>query len=111
MSVFHTLLTYFAAGQTPSTSISISKSDLGLDGGPTDVTGSQVSALLTQAYIAAGVVAVIVIIVGGIRYATANGDSSQITAAKNMIMYAVVGLIVIISAAGLTQFVLTNVAK
>lgn len=53
--------------------------------------------------IAAGIVAVIMIIIGGFRYVTSNGDANAATAARNTIMYAVVGLII----AGLA-FVIVN---
>lgn len=42
-----------------------------------------------------GTVAVIMMIVGGIMYLIANGDSSKIATAKNTIIYAGVGLVVI----------------
>lgn len=41
-----------------------------------------------------GALAVIMIIFGGIRYATSGGNSSSVTAAKNTVLYAVVGLII-----------------
>ncbi len=41
-----------------------------------------------------GALAVIMIIFGGIRYATSAGNSSSVTAAKNTILYAIVGLII-----------------
>ncbi len=53
-----------------------------------------------------GAIAVIVIVVGGIRYATSGGDSTQVTAAKNTILYAVVGLVVAILAYAIVNFVL-----
>ncbi|MBI3889825.1 hypothetical protein HY312_04630 [Candidatus Saccharibacteria bacterium] len=54
-----------------------------------------------------GAIAVIVIVIGGIRYATSNGDASQTKAAKDTILYAVVGLVVAIIAYAIVQFVLT----
>ena len=57
---------------------------------------------------AIGIVSVIMIIIGGIRYATSNGDSTQVTAAKNTIMYAVVGLVIAIFAYAIVNFVLTQ---
>jgi hypothetical protein len=60
---------------------------------------------LNIAFFLAGLIAVIVIIVGGITYATAAGNSSSITKAKNMILYSVVGLVVIIVAFAITNFV------
>ena len=52
-----------------------------------------------------GIVAVIMIIIGGIRYATSNGDSSQLKAAKDTILYAVIGLVVAIMSFAIVQFV------
>ena len=41
-----------------------------------------------------GALAVIMIIWGGLRYATSAGDPAKVTAAKNTIMYAIIGLII-----------------
>jgi hypothetical protein len=56
-----------------------------------------------------GVVSVIMIMVGGFRYVTAGGDSSSISAAKNTILYAIVGLVVAALAQVLVNFVLHSV--
>lgn len=53
-----------------------------------------------------GTIAVIMIIIGGIRYTTSNGDASQIKSAKDTIMYAVVGLVVAILAFAIVNFVI-----
>lgn len=55
-----------------------------------------------------GAIAVIMIIIGGIRYATSNGDSSSIKSAKDTILYAVIGLIVAILAYAIVNFVITS---
>lgn len=55
-----------------------------------------------------GAIAVIMIIIGGIRYATSNGDSSQLKGAKDTILYAVVGLVVAILAYAIVNFVVTS---
>ena len=52
-----------------------------------------------------GAIAVIMIIIGGIKYTTSNGDQAQVTSAKNTIMYAVVGLVVAIMAYSIVNFV------
>jgi TRAP-type C4-dicarboxylate transport system permease small subunit len=52
-----------------------------------------------------GIIAVIMIIIGGIRYVVSAGDSSAITAAKNTILYAVIGLVVAILAFAIVNFV------
>ena len=50
-------------------------------------------------------VAVVVIVIGGIKYTVSQGDSSAITGAKNTILYAVVGLVVAILATAIIGFV------
>ena len=56
-----------------------------------------------------GIIAVIMIIVGGFRYVTSGGDSGNTTTAKNTIIYAIIGLIVVAFAQFIVQFVLTKV--
>jgi type IV secretory pathway VirB2 component (pilin) len=91
--------------------IQIKPSDLNLQNAPTNVSDNQVATILGTVYLIAGIVAVIVIIVGGIRYASSNGDSAGVQAGKNTILYAVVGLIVIIMAAAITNFVIEGTTK
>ncbi len=55
-----------------------------------------------------GVIAVIMIIVGGLKYITSGGESSNVSGAKNTIIYAIVGLIVVALAQFIVRFVLTN---
>lgn len=57
-------------------------------------------------YLAAGIIAVIAIILGGYFYVTSLGDSAAVSKAKNTILYAVIGLIVIIMAFAVTWFVI-----
>lgn len=96
-----------------SNEIKISSEDIYGEGntGPGGVGEADVAAILNVVYIVAGMVAVIAIIIGGVRYTVSNGDSSGVQAAKNTIMYAVVGLIVVIAAAAITNFVIEGVTK
>jgi cytochrome bd-type quinol oxidase subunit 2 len=55
-----------------------------------------------------GVVAVIMIIVGGFRYITSGGDSGNVTTAKNTILYAIVGLVIVALAQFIVKFVLSK---
>ena len=50
------------------------------------------------------------IIFGGIRYTTSNGDTKKVTDAKNTIMYAVVGLVVAIVAYALVAWIVSSLA-
>lgn len=57
-------------------------------------------------YFVAGIVAVIIIIVAGFTYVTSAGDAVATAKAKNTIMYAIIGLILVILAFAITQFII-----
>jgi len=80
----------------------ISPSEVGI---PTPTDDVVLQSILNIFYFLVGVVAVIVIILAGIRYSTSGGDSGKVASAKNQILYAVVGLIVILCAFAVTNFV------
>lgn len=61
--------------------------------------------------IVAGIVAVIMIIISGLRYITSGGDSSKVAAAKSSLIYALVGLAVAALAQLLVRFVLFQTSK
>lgn len=53
-----------------------------------------------------GVIAIIFILYGGFKYITSGGDSSKVTTAKNAIIYAIIGLIIVALAQFIVNFVL-----
>ncbi|HEX7483979.1 MAG TPA: hypothetical protein VF281_02395 [Candidatus Saccharimonadales bacterium] len=55
-----------------------------------------------------GAISVIMIIIGGLRYVVSGGDSSKVSAAKNTILYAVVGILVALLAYAIINFVITS---
>jgi len=55
-----------------------------------------------------GAISVLMLIYGGIRYTISGGDSKNVTAAKNTILYAIVGIIVAILAFAIVNFVITS---
>jgi hypothetical protein len=55
-----------------------------------------------------GIAAVVMIIIGGFRYITSGGKQESITAAKNTILYAVIGLVIVALAQVIVRFVLTR---
>lgn len=59
----------------------------------------------------AGIAAVIMIVVGGLRYITSGGDSSKVASAKSSIIYAIVGLIIVALAQVIVRFVLSETTK
>ena len=58
-----------------------------------------------------GIVAVIMIIYGGFRYIVSGGDSGRVGNAKNTLIYAIVGLIIVALAQFLVHFVLTTTTQ
>ena len=62
--------------------------------------------IMYPVYFWAGVIAVIVIIVAGYYYVTSNGNAQQVVRAKNAILGAVVGLIVVLLAFAITAIIL-----
>ena len=65
-----------------------------------------VSIVITTISVIAGVLAVIMIIVSGMKYITSGGDSSKITSAKNSLIYAVIGLVIVVLSQVIVRFVL-----
>ena len=59
---------------------------------------------------AIGIVAVIMLIVGGFRYIFSGGNSTNTTAAKDTILYAVIGIVVALLAYAIVNFVLGQFA-
>lgn len=57
----------------------------------------------------AGAAAIIVLIVSGLRFMLANGDSNAITTARNGILYALIGIAVIVFAQGFVVYVLNKI--
>ncbi len=58
---------------------------------------------------AAGIIAVIMIIIGGINYAISSGDNAKVASAKNTVLYAVIGLIIAALAYAIVNFVVANI--
>ncbi|GAC1369608.1 MAG: hypothetical protein NVSMB39_1600 [Candidatus Saccharimonadales bacterium] len=56
-----------------------------------------------------GSISVIMIILGGLRYVTSGGDSKATAAAKDTILYAVIGIVVAIAAYSIVAFTATHV--
>lgn len=54
-----------------------------------------------------GVIAVIMLIIGGIKYVISGGDAKKVTDAKNTILYAIIGLVIAFLAFAIVNFVIT----
>jgi lysylphosphatidylglycerol synthetase-like protein (DUF2156 family) len=56
-----------------------------------------------------GAICVIMLIYGGIRYTTSGGNATNVTAAKNTILYAIIGLVIAFLAFAVVNWVLTQI--
>lgn len=75
--------------------------------GPTNLTGTGgvFTTVVNVLLFIIGAISVIMLIYGGIRYTTSGGNANSVTAAKNTIMYAIIGLIVAIFAYAIVNWV------
>ena len=54
-----------------------------------------------------GILCVIFVVSGGIQYSTSQGDPGKVQSAKGTILYAIIGLVITISAFAITNFILS----
>ena len=76
---------------------------------PQDLAGDVFKNVVNILLFIIGAVSVIMLIYGGIRYTTSGGNTNSVTAAKNTIMYSIIGLVVAILAFAVVQFVVNQV--
>jgi hypothetical protein len=71
--------------------------------------GGVITTITNMLLFVVGALSVIMIIVGGLRYVISGGNTASVTAARNTILYAVVGLIIAFLAFAAVNFVLGTV--
>jgi hypothetical protein len=70
-----------------------------------DVTGNNVNNILQVVFGTMGAIALIIIIIAGIKFMTSQGNPDNLTKARNTIIYAAVGLAVSLGALTIVTFV------
>ncbi|MDQ5943307.1 MAG: hypothetical protein QG675_75 [Patescibacteria group bacterium] len=73
-------------------------------GTPEDLS-VQVTNITNTMLLVIGIVAVIMLIVGGFRYVLSNGNEKAISGAKDTILYAIIGIVVALLAYAIVNFV------
>lgn len=73
---------------------------------PVKDPNTAIAGILNTAYMWAGIVCVLVIVIAGYYYVTSSGDAAGVKRAKEAIIGGVVGVIVILMAFAITQFVI-----
>lgn len=76
-------------------------------GQPTQLLGSTgiITVIVGDLLFIVGALSVIMIIIGGVRYVVSGGNASAVTAAKNTVMYALIGLVIAVLAYAIVSFV------
>lgn len=71
--------------------------------------GDMITSLVNWVIGISGVVAVVFVVYGGISYMTSAGDPTKLKQAKNMILYALIGLAIVALAEVITAFVTSTI--
>lgn len=79
--------------------------DCNAKGSAQDVAAKPISSLINTLSIIIGAVAVVMIIYGGLRFVTSSGDADGTKAARNTIVYACIGLLIVLLAQTIVYFV------
>ncbi len=74
-------------------------------------TGGIFTTIINTLLFIIGALSVVMLIIGGIRYTVSGGTAAQVTAAKNTIMYALIGLVVAFLAYAIVNWVLVSLTK
>ena len=67
--------------------------------------------LLNTTFSVVGVIAVIMMIIGGFHYMTSQGSPEKVQKGKNTILYGIIGMIIVLSAFAIVNFVLDGLSK
>lgn len=101
----------FAANcKTAAECINTGVNATGTTGGSTSV-GDILKTVVNVLLFVLGAAAVIMIVIGGIRYTTSNGDAGAVKGAKDTILYSIIGLIVALMAYAIVNWVVTAFVK
>jgi hypothetical protein len=90
--------------------VDIASGDNNVTGPGCSSGGESLSSILADVLdvlsVVAGFIAVIMIIIGGLRYVISGGNDNAVASAKNTIIYALVGVAVLILAQTIVHFIL-----
>ena len=98
-----------AAEAGGSTSASTGAGQAQPTGTPDDLKG-QLTVVTNTLLLGSGFVSVVMLIIGGFRYVLSNGNEKSVTAAKDTILYAIIGVVIALLAFAIINFVLGTFA-
>lgn len=110
--VLVTLFTMGLSGTVSAYSIQEGVQSAHGNGQPTELfgTGGVINTITNVLLFVVGALSVIMIIIGGLRYVISGGNATSVTAARNTILYAIVGLVIAFLAFAAINFVLLNLS-
>jgi hypothetical protein len=79
--------------------------------GPENSLTSLIAKIIEVLSVIVGIAAVIMIIWGGFKFITSGGDAGRLTSAKQTILYALIGLVIVALAQFIVRFVLGKTAE
>lgn len=114
MTVMTVVLPLLTMAVTAVHAQSLSTNDLGLnDAGNIGLGNNDPKSIVVQIIRVLlgflGLIAVIIILIGGFKWMTAQGNDDKITEARKLIQAGIIGLVIILAAFGITQWVITTV--
>lgn len=77
--------------------------------GSTADSGS-LSTILNIVFSFAGAIALLMIVIGGFRYVISRGDPNGMSQAKNTILYALIGLVIVLTAYSIVIFAVKGIS-
>jgi len=110
MSVSKTINQVAFAGDTGADTAQSGASDVASSQLTGDLTAS-ISTIINILIFVIGLVAVIMLIVGGFRYVFSQGNEKAVQGAKDTILYAIIGIVVAILAFAIVNFVLGGLSS
>ncbi len=95
-----------------TTDFGVGKVATGLDG----TLGNQslietITSVINVALSLLGIVAVVIVLIGGFKWMTAGGNDDKVTEGRNYITSGVIGIAIILSAWAITRFVIGNLSQ
>ena len=99
------------ATETPKTPVEQGAEAARAKGMPAELIGDNgvFGRITNVVLLAVGIISVVMLIYGGLRYILSGGDAKKVTDAKNTILYAIIGLIISLLAYAIVNFVLNSV--
>lgn len=98
---------YVSAADPFSSSEAKNQACAGINGcNSTKTLDNIIAAVLRILSVIAGIASVIMIMISGFKYLTSGGDAGKIGSAKNTLVYAIIGIIIVAMSQFIAQFVI-----